>query len=288
MWTVLLWTLAIFALLLLILLLTPMFMRLHFSCLADKMLLKFKFKWIHSLILSFEYDLESDALKGWVLGKKIEEKDAELTDSQSSSDDQKYTAVQESVSPSNSKKADTPQQGREVYDPGIEESNEVKTSTKFRDEAKSEHRADTQKKSKPKRSLIDRVRNSRAYILWRDRVWRRKILRWLDLIFKSMLRLVRFDLLRIKVKAGLEDPADLGRLYGWVNALRSMLVLRKRSYDIELEPVFMKSHLEFESELKFKTALWRLFMPLLIAVFGFPYWSSYRLWRKVKKVGESG
>ena len=101
------------------------------------------------------------------------------------------------------------------------------------------------------------------------------------------MKIIHFERFNTYVKGGLEDPCITGKIYGYVTALSYALTNQKSANNFILEPVFMKNHLEFDSEFQFKTTLWRLTYPVLIAVFCFPWLHSLRLWRKSARVKDT-
>jgi hypothetical protein len=111
-----------------------------------------------------------------------------------------------------------------------------------------------------------------------------KSLRWCALLLRLCLRLLKFDHLRLKAKAGVADPAETGKIYGWYTAINNTLLLRRKNVDVRFEPCFSGEVLELEGSIGVRTSVARVGVPLVIALLTFPYLTVYFTWRRLKKV----
>ncbi len=127
--------------------------------------------------------------------------------------------------------------------------------------------------------FFEKIRNSRFYRFAKNRKWRKKIVAWLRRVGRSLCRFIRFDLFKLHARVGLKDPCFLGKLYGYLAAVRSALQMRNRSVDLALEPVFMQDCFDFWMSVRFRTSVYRILAPFMVALFTMPYLSTYRLWR---------
>jgi hypothetical protein len=111
-----------------------------------------------------------------------------------------------------------------------------------------------------------------------------KLFRWVLRVLRFTLKIVRFDHLRLTAKAGVEDPAETGKLYGYFTALHSVLFSNRKNMDVRLEPRFMSNVLEFEGSVGLKSSIAAVVMPMVVALVTFPYISVFFVWRRLKKI----
>ncbi|KMQ52996.1 hypothetical protein CHISP_0217 [Chitinispirillum alkaliphilum] len=224
-------------------------------------------KWISSFFISLEYDTGEELVSGRILGKRFGAKE----DRGEAEEDSEYQFSEPDTEKESAPVEDyIPERPQEDYVPDTGDKIETKDEPIEKKEKKAKKRDGAQKKD----NLIFMIRNKR---------WRDKILNWLKRVMRSLLRLIKFERLKVYGKAGFCDPVLTGKMFGYLVAVKSAMALEKRSYQINIEPVFMKDHIEFESEVGFKSSLWRVCVPLLTATFLFPYISTYRLWKKAGK-----
>jgi hypothetical protein len=116
--------------------------------------------------------------------------------------------------------------------------------------------------------------------------------RWMLSLFSGMLGIIRFDLCRLHVRAGIDDPADLGKVYGWYTAVQSIIRRRGRRIFITFEPRFMQNTLAFDGVIGLRTSLARILTPVTVALFTFPWLRAFFVWRRLRKLyrstGENG
>lgn len=112
----------------------------------------------------------------------------------------------------------------------------------------------------------------------------RKLFRWSLRLLRLSLRIIRFDHLRLHARAGVEDPAETGRIYGYFAALHSTFFSNRKNMDVSLEPRFMSNVLEVEGRVGLKTSIAGMLLPFFVAIITFPYLTVFFVWRRLKKV----
>ena len=124
----------------------------------------------------------------------------------------------------------------------------------------------------------------KTWTIIRDLHLASRLYRWLIRVMRLGFRFVRFDSFRFHAKAGVEDPAELGKIYGWYVSLNNCLFGARKNVDIRFEPLFLQERLEFEGNIGFRTSLARLMFPFAVGLATFPYLKMYLAWRRLKKV----
>ena len=116
---------------------------------------------------------------------------------------------------------------------------------------------------------------------------REKALSCAGKVLQTTLRVVRFDRLMLRVRAGSSDPLAPGLTYGYFIALRNSLALHQsRKVRLEFEPVFNEGEvLQWVSAVRARATVARVLMPLLVALATFPYLSAFLVWRRMKRQG---
>jgi len=106
------------------------------------------------------------------------------------------------------------------------------------------------------------------------------------LVKKLLLRLLRAlkpKQVRIRGELGLGDPAETGKLFAWLSAIRIVPL------DIRLRPNFLESVQNIDFHLKGRLALWSLLWPLLAFALSKPIWKIIKSYIfKNKKDDENG
>ncbi|MCL2218270.1 MAG: hypothetical protein FWB94_00065 [Chitinispirillia bacterium] len=154
-------------------------------------------------------------------------------------------------------------------------------------EKRSEHRSykgmpkDSSLVSKIKKR-VNRVKKNKIYKLATDKPLRKKVYRWLRRLLACTFKILLFDHLRLRVRAGYPDPAALGKAYGYFIAAREALQLRSASVDLSMEPVFTENCLNIDARAAGRTTLSIIFWHITVVVLTFPYWRAYRVIRKKK------
>jgi hypothetical protein len=110
-----------------------------------------------------------------------------------------------------------------------------------------------------------------------------KMFRWCWRTLPLCFHVVQFDHFLLHAKAGVGDPAETGKIYGWYSALRNVLLMRQRNIDVQFEPYFSGEALEIEGNIGLKTSIIRIGIPLTVALMTFPYLSVFTIWRRIKK-----
>jgi hypothetical protein len=132
------------------------------------------------------------------------------------------------------------------------------------------------------RAFRDSLRANRALFVLRQINFRRAALRWAMRGIARFFSILKLDKCSLRITGNLEDPAFTGKLYGYVEALRHALVSRAgRSLDIIFTPVFDRDIIEVEGDVRLRTSAARLLTPVAAAVFTFPYWRAFLVWRRM-------
>lgn len=252
-------------LLLLILLLAPMQLKLSASYFKSGFEAESTFSFLHPALFYFDYSTSRAFSRirifGIYLKKTVESEENEaapITESEKITESPAETAEPvETVSPQYNPPPEPPPEPREEKKPEVEKEQKV--------------------------GLREKLERNKYVMLFRDRKWRKKAFAWLKRVVKSTLRFVVFKYLRIKLKVGLKDPAELGKLYGYCVATRSALQLKNRSVDVDVEPVFLKDHFEFSAETILNTSTYRILAPFMVALLTAPYLHTYKIWRNRRK-----
>ncbi len=130
-----------------------------------------------------------------------------------------------------------------------------------------------------KQKWYERLQRNRWLFFIRNGSWRRKFIRWIGRVLRSLLQVVRLDGLRLSVRAGTEEPFITGILAGIYNAALHGLSL-KEPYSVSFEPVFMTNCFACSGAVIMRTSLARLLMPVVVAISTFPMFHTIRLaWR---------
>lgn len=109
--------------------------------------------------------------------------------------------------------------------------------------------------------------------LWRRKDFRRRALRFA----RELAGTLRVRQLRLRLRCGLDDPADTGRLWAVVGPLA--LLLPGRGADLRIEPDFGQAVLDWEGEGRLRLVPLR---PVLLAL-GFAFSPvSLRTWRALR------
>lgn len=138
--------------------------------------------------------------------------------------------------------------------------------------------------SSPRRdNLLNRLKKNRYLFFLRNHKWRGKITRWVLRVFSSFFRIVSLDKFQVWIKAGLEDPSVTGMIYGFYQALRNGLSGQFQKVMIEFEPVFSRDEFHFSGETGIRSSFGRLILPVIVALFTFPYLTTLRLWLRSRK-----
>jgi hypothetical protein len=138
-----------------------------------------------------------------------------------------------------------------------------------------------------KESFLSRLKRNRYLYMIRQDKLLSKLFRWILRVFKSLFKIIRFDHFHASVKAGIEEPALLGKVYAFYTMTRYTVMVSNGNPVIGFEPVFMKNYLEGEATFRLKTAVIVLLWPGVIALATFPYFTVLWLFwksRKLKKV----
>jgi hypothetical protein len=137
------------------------------------------------------------------------------------------------------------------------------------------------------KGLRRRLRENKVVFVLRQKRLRNGALRCVGRVLRTTLHIIRFDRLRLHVRAGSSDPYEMGVAYGYFIGARNGLALHRR-HDVQLdfEPVFDRGEvLELDGDVRARTSVARALLPVAAALFTFPYLSAFLVWRRMKKRG---
>ncbi len=131
------------------------------------------------------------------------------------------------------------------------------------------------------------VRAKRVQQVWvfaGDACFREKVLRWVLRMLRLLLHTCSIARVRVAAKAGFDDPAKTGLLYGWYMGVTRMLSAPgPQRVDIRCEPVFTEATLTANAEATLATSVARLLVPFVAALATFPYLHAYVLYRRARR-----
>jgi hypothetical protein len=136
---------------------------------------------------------------------------------------------------------------------------------------------------------MDQIRRNKAWFFVRDRVYRSKMWRWVKRSVAPLWRMAGVERLGVEVRMNLEDPAETGKVAGYVNALRYGLFPDPRSVlDVRFVPVFDRPCSDVTVDCTIATSISRLIYPLVVALLTFPYVATYKVNKRyrVEVLGE--
>jgi hypothetical protein len=191
------------------------------------------------------------------------------------------------------KELETPVEPEDESVKGVEEepvtSAEPQIEEKVEDEGQKEAQIEqpiietVEKKPDKMDNLIGRIKKSRIIFFLSHKNWRQKMLSWLLRFFKTFRHLVHFECFKADIRAGIEDPAILGKIFGYYQAFSNALQLKEYGFDLCFEPLFMENHFEVDGAVKIKSSIGSLLAPFGVAFLTFPYISTFFLWRRYKR-----
>lgn len=278
MWSVVFYifsvTAGIIAFLILLLLFAPFFLDARICYISNGSNVTVSFWWMHPFLISVNYNLrENDIavkIAWWNIRKKVDNRDASEESVDSEAQTGFINAESEEISETES----------------VEKSQSMTTEIVEIQEKKPEN---VEKKTGKVDNLINRIKNSRAFFFLNNQKWRLKMFSWFIRIVGTFRSLVHFDYFKANFKAGLEDPAVLGRMYGYYQAILKALQLENsKKIDFSFEPVFMQNYFDGDGAVKIRSSVGNLLAPFGVAVLTFPYFQTLLLWfrfkRKLKKI----
>lgn len=133
--------------------------------------------------------------------------------------------------------------------------------------------------TKTKQGWWQKVKQNRWYFIMRQKVIYPKTIRWLKRVAVTALRLIRFEMLRVTVRANLGDPARTGMVGGYIMSAEKLLTAGKcTTIALTFVPVFDRECFESAGTLTIRSSLWRIIAPLVVAFVAFPWLTAGLLW----------
>ena len=287
------------AFLLLVVLLAPFRFFTEFAMSTEARSGTFFASWIHPRMVGIRYDIAHDLAELTIFGRRLKTKardaDAqEKTGKQTGSSKETVTEKKESALEEPTPVQPTPvqptpaQPAQQTIKPSIPAANvppESFTSTASGDKNDLPHPSTWSRFAQFRKRMVSYWRKLQATwrILQRHHMASRA-LRWCMRLLSLSLRVVRFDHVRINVKAGMEDPAELGKIYGWYAAGNRLLFGSRKNIVLRFEPQFMRNSLAFDGSIGIRTSAASVLMPIVIALLTFPWLRAFFVWRRLKTV----
>ncbi len=149
------------------------------------------------------------------------------------------------------------------------------------------NQSDEPRKRKP--GLFERLRKSPVVFFLRQHRYQMRVMQWLKRVIVTVFRIVRFDKFTVVIRGGIGDPVVTGILYGTLTSIKQALQTGiGRPHSLEYEPDFdTVPSLTGSAAIKLHTSLFRVFLPLIVALLTFPYLSTILLWLRVRKLKKS-
>jgi hypothetical protein len=188
------------------------------------------------------------------------------------------------------KARETEKSVEETFEVGIEEKVEakgevkVKVKEKAKTKEKEKEKEKEEKVDEKKEGLFLRLKRNRYFYMIRQDKLFQKLFRWVFRVFKALFRIIHFDHFNTSIKAGIEEPALLGKIYALYTMARSTLNVSNGKPAIEFEPVFMQNCFEGDTAFRLKTSVIVLLWPGVIALTTFPYFTVLWLFWKSRKL----
>lgn len=136
----------------------------------------------------------------------------------------------------------------------------------------------TEKQSRKSRRTHKQASNrSNPFVLIRQKAFRRRIIRFVTDFWRAFHK--RDVSLRVRI--GLGDPAETGRLWALVGPMAGMLA-NAREASISIEPQFMEPMFEFDSSGSIR------FVPLQLIYLVLAFLLSPSFWQGIKKMRKVG
>jgi len=102
---------------------------------------------------------------------------------------------------------------------------------------------------------------------------------------RAALRLVSLRFCIVDVRAGMDDPAATGRIFGaWMGFKYGLPVTDTPNRRLSLTPVFDRQCFEITGNVCLQTSLARFVWLALASLVAFPYVTTFMVWRKYRKV----
>jgi len=115
--------------------------------------------------------------------------------------------------------------------------------------------------------------------------WYVAMVAWALRRMRAALRLVSLRFCIVDVRAGMDDPAATGRIFGaWMGFKYGLPITDTPNRRLSLTPVFDRQCFEIIGSVCLQTSLARFVWLAIGSLVAFPYVTTFMVWRKYRKV----
>lgn len=251
----------------------------------------FRIFWINPFLIDIQYDIFESEMIIRLFGRKLKGKSEITKKREPEGYPEKEQPVQEDVAvPRTEPQISRQTQKTEIPESAKTEENESVKSSVAEPEMKRKKRTffggqkkkSVEKGEEKRENTISKLKNSPVLVFLKDNLFREKAIRWIRVVIKSLLGILSIDHFKIHARAGLEDPSDLGKIFGIYTSVVNGLNLAGKKLELGFEPVFMENRLELSGSIEVRSSVARFAASVVVAVFTFPYLRIWHLWRGIK------
>jgi hypothetical protein len=138
------------------------------------------------------------------------------------------------------------------------------------------------------RGIVQRIKeltSSKTAFLLTQYSWHLKLLRWSRRRIAGLRKLFTVRSFFVMVRAGFKEPSETGRMFGFWKGIENALQLRNSAKRrLTIEPVFNEECLEIQGEISLQTSLARFAAMAVVMFATFPYFSTFMVWRKSRRL----
>ena len=95
---------------------------------------------------------------------------------------------------------------------------------------------------------------------------------------KRMFKIIKFQALNMSLNVGLDDPAQTGKFMGaWYAVQYACKDFIPSSVNVEINPDFYKKQVSGTAEIKAKTSVIKMLMPMIVFLWHAPLYKTYKM-----------
>lgn len=268
-WLIILYIVAGLLFLLLLLLFAPFYLEAKLNWKGNFGNARVSFWWIHPFLVSIRYDSDKNDITAMIARWKIQKKEKEEpTETPQSTESPFFDQTEKDYSQEES----------------IPEKPEISSE---KPEIQSKTTESVEKNAGKMDNFIGKLKKGKFLFYLKQSVWIKKIIKWLSRVIRSFGYMINFNYLTAYIRAGIEDPVILGKIYGYYNAISNGLDIKNSRCRLLFEPVFMENYFEGNGEIKLRSSVRNLLLPIGTAIFTFPYLSTLILWWRIKHINKN-